>query len=248
MVLNKAGRNWVPHAQGKIGALLWVLCSWTWCGEDYKIKAVGNWLDFHSLLPTMGSVERSNVRIKGRSRLDLHLSYIYIMRMEHCWNIQHLEEVSMTTRGIIPLEGTWRCFNCKQRQEHKILEEHSSNVDEDDDLARLAVVRRASRWLALLMRTRNVSDSSLQYNQGEKNLMQRLSGSVDQGFNMQTYLTRATRSSLCTHLPDRRGKENSRIMKIIQASWAGGNERMDQSKEGEGMIKNRDWNRINVSQ
>lgn len=121
VVLNKAGRNWVPYAQGKVGALLWVLCSWTWSGEDYKIKAVGNWLDFHSPLPTMGSMERSNVRIKGRSSLDLHLSCIYIMRMERCWNTQHLEEAGMRARGIMPLEETWRCFNCKWRQEHKIL-------------------------------------------------------------------------------------------------------------------------------
>lgn len=83
------------------------------------------------------------------------------------------------------------------------------------------------------MRTRNVSDSSLQYNQGKKNWMQRLSSIVDQGFNLQTYLTRATRSSLYTHIPDRRGKENSGIMKIIQASGGGGNERMQRGgKDG----------------
>lgn len=60
---------------------------------------------------------------------------------------------------------------------------------------------------------------------------------VGQSFNIQTSLTRATHSSLHTRPPNRKGKENSRIMKIIQASWGGWNERVDQSKEWKGMVK-----------
>lgn len=131
MVLNKEGRRWVPYAQSKVGtsdALLWVSCIWTLWGGGHKIKAVGNWSNFSSLLPAMGSVDRINARIKGRPRLDLHPSCINAVRMTHCRNTQPLGESSMRARGIMSLEGTQRCFNCKWRPAREILEEHSSNV------------------------------------------------------------------------------------------------------------------------
>lgn len=85
------------------------------------------------------------------------------------------------------------------------------------------------------MRTCNVSDSTLQHNQGKNKIKAetlKCCGPRFQHPNMSHHSY-----TLCTHPPNRRGRANSRIMKIIQARWDGGNERMNQSKEGKRIIK-----------
>lgn len=141
VILDKAGGSQVLHAQGKVGtsdALLWFLCTWTLWGGGHKIKTVGNWRDFSSPLPTAGSVETNGARIKGRPRLDLHLCCINAVMMAHFWNTQHLREVIRKAREIVPIMvETQRHLNCKQRQAYEILEERSSDVDGEDDLANI---------------------------------------------------------------------------------------------------------------
>lgn len=91
-----------------------VLCTWTLWG--HKIKVVGNWSDLKNLLPTAVSVERSNARISGKPRCDLHPSYTNNTGMARCGDTQHLGEVWRRGREIMPLGQPREIAIARKRQ------------------------------------------------------------------------------------------------------------------------------------
>lgn len=108
-------RPWFWTKQGKLVSLC-VRQIWSKCwGQGHKIKAVDSWSDFSSPLPTRRSVERSNVRIKARPRLDLHPSSTNAIKMVRCWNTLHLGEFNMRDREINPLEGKKERFQLQTK-------------------------------------------------------------------------------------------------------------------------------------